>query len=203
MTRRVAAPAPQLVPLFVCIWPCNRVYNGAMSGHNKWSQIKEKKGATDAQRSRTFTKLVKLIRVEAKLAKGDLNAPSLKGAIERARRENMPKDNIERAIKSATEAGADEKVIYETYGPGGVALIIEGLTDNNNRTSQEIKHVLSEHGTSLAGLGSAMWAFSKTVEGYTATTTVPVSQEDGEKLAHLVDVLEDHDDIQNVYTNAE
>ena len=174
-----------------------------MSGHNKWSQIKEKKGATDAQRSRVFTKLVKLIRVEARLAKGDLNSPSLKGAIERARRENMPKDNIERAIKSATEAGADEKVIYEAYGPGGCAIIIEGLTDSKNRTSAEIKHLLSKNGYELANPGSAMWAFAKSAEGYTPTTTVPLSPEHGAKLSELVDALEEHDDVQNVYTNAE
>ena len=174
-----------------------------MSGHNKWSQIKEKKGATDAQRSRIFTKLVKLIRVEARLAKGDLNSPSLKGAIERARRENMPKDNIERAIRSATEAGADEKVIYETYGPGGAALIIEGLTDNNNRTSQEIKHLLTKHGTALAAQGSALWAFAKSAEGYVPTTTVPLSSEDGAKLTELIEALEEHDDVQSVFTNAE
>jgi YebC/PmpR family DNA-binding regulatory protein len=173
-----------------------------MSGHNKWSQIKEKKGATDAQRSKRFTKLVKLIRVEARLTKGDLNAPSLKAAIERARRENMPKENIERAIKSATEAGADEKVVYEAYGPGGAALVIEGLTDNTNRTSAEIKHLLGKHGTALAAQGSALWAFSKSEEGYAPTTTVPVSPDDGEKLSALVEALENHDDVQGVYTNA-
>ncbi len=174
-----------------------------MSGHNKWSQIKEKKGATDAKRSKIFTKLVKLIKAEARVTKGDLNAPSLKAAIERARRENMPKENIERAIKGATEGAADEKVVFETYGPGGVAVIIEGLTDSVNRTSQEIKHILSKNGTALAAQGSASWAFTKTNEGYTPTTTVPISEEDGAKLTELVETLEEYDDVQVVYTNAE
>lgn len=174
-----------------------------MSGHNKWSQIKEKKGATDAQRSRLFTKLVKLLRVEARIAKGDLNAPSLKAAIERARRENMPKDNIDRAIRSATEGTADEKVVYEAYGPGGCALIIEGLTDSKNRTSAEIKHLLSKNGYELATPGSALWAFNKTNEGYQATTTVSLSDDDAKKLGELIEQLSEHDDVQAVNTNAE
>jgi YebC/PmpR family DNA-binding regulatory protein len=174
-----------------------------MSGHNKWSQIKEKKGATDAQRSKLFTKLGKLLRVEARLTKGDMNAPSLKAAMDRARRENMPKDNIERAIRSATEASADEKVVYEAYGPGGCAIVIEGLTDSKNRTSAEIKHLLSKNGYELANPGSALWAFAKTNEGYEPTTTVPLSDDDGAKLTELLGILEDHDDVQNVYTNAE
>jgi YebC/PmpR family DNA-binding regulatory protein len=174
-----------------------------MSGHNKWSQIKEKKGATDAKRSKLFTKLVKLIKAEARVTKGDLNAPSLKAAIEKARVANMPKDNIDRAIKGASEGNADEKVVFETYGPGGVAIIIEGLTDSVNRASQDIKHILSKNGTALAAQGSASWAFEKTHDGYTPTTTVPISEEDGAKLTELVDALEEYDDVQNVYTNAE
>lgn len=174
-----------------------------MAGHNKWAQIKHKKAATDAQRSKLFTKLVKLIKVEARLAKGDMNSPSLRAAVEKARVANMPKENIDRAIRGASEGAAEEKVIYETYGPGGVALIIEGLTDNNNRTSQEIKHLLSKHGTALAAQGSALWAFSKSEEGYIPTTMVPVGDEDGQRLAELVDALEEHDAITGVHTNAE
>ncbi len=174
-----------------------------MSGHNKWSQIKEKKGATDAQRSKIFTKLVKLIQVESRLAKGDLNSPSLKAVIERARRENMPKDNIERAIKSATESVADEKVVYEAYGPGGCALIIEGLTDSKNRTSAEIKHLLSKNGYELANPGSAMWAFNKTNEGFEPTTTVPLSEEQWTELSALLEQIEEHADVQSVFMNAE
>lgn len=173
-----------------------------MSGHNKWSQIKEKKGAADAKRSALFTKLVKLIKTEARLAHGDANSPSLKAAIEKAKAANMPKDNIDRAIASS-ETLAEEKVTYEAYGPGGCALVIEGLTDSRNRTSQEIKHILSKNGHALAAPGSALWAFTKNTEGvWQPTTTVPLSDEDGAKLSELLEQLEDHDDVQDVYTNA-
>jgi YebC/PmpR family DNA-binding regulatory protein len=173
-----------------------------MSGHNKWSQIKEKKGAVDAQRSKLFGKLAKLIKTESRLSHGDLNAPSLRAAIEKARAANMPKDNIDRALASA-ENTAEEKVTYEAYGPGGAALIIEGLTDSTNRTSQEMKHLLSQHGLSLAAPGSALWAFSKNQDGvWEPTTTVPLSPADGEKLGALLSELEEHDDVQEVYTNA-
>ncbi|MCR4274645.1 MAG: YebC/PmpR family DNA-binding transcriptional regulator [Candidatus Campbellbacteria bacterium] len=174
-----------------------------MSGHNKWSQIKQKKGAVDAQRGKLFTKLVKLIKTEARVTKGDLNAPTLKAAIEKARVANMPKDNIDRSIQSAQNTVADEKVTYEAYGPGGCALIIEGLTDSKNRTSQEMKHLLSENGLALAAPGSASWAFTKTSEGWAPSTTIPLSEEDGMKLAGLIEELEDNDDVQEVYTNAE
>lgn len=173
-----------------------------MAGHNKWAQIKHKKAVTDAKKSKIFTKLVKLIKVEARLAHGDLNSPSLKAAIERARKENMPKENIDRAIKSASESNPDEKVIYEAYGPGGCALIIEGLTDSRNRTSQEIKHLLSKLGSSLAAPGSALWAFEKTEDGYAPTSTVPLSDEDGAKLGEVLEALEENEDVQAVYTNA-
>ena len=133
-----------------------------MSGHNKWSQIKLKKGRTDAKRGQVFSKYAKLIANEARLAKGNREAPGLRAAIERARKENMPSDNIERALKRATEKGAAlERVTYEAYGPGGVALMIEALTENRNKTSQEIKHILSENGGNLAGPGAAAWAFEK------------------------------------------
>ena len=134
-----------------------------MAGHNKWSKIKHKKAATDAEKSKVFGKLARFIAVEAKKAGGDKNAPGLRVAIEKARKENMPSENIERAVQKGTRgAGAvPESVVYEAYGPGGVALIIEGLTDNKNRTSQEIKHLLMEHGATLAEPGSASWAFEK------------------------------------------
>ncbi len=176
-----------------------------MSGHNRWSQIKEKKGKTDAVKSRVFSKFARLIGDEARRAKGDKNAPALRAAIERARKENMPSDNIERAIKKATEAGGAslEQVRYEAYGPGGVALIIEVLTDSRNRVSQEIKHLLSENGGNLAGPGAAAWAFEKTAEGWKPTTTTPLSDEDLAKLSALVEKLEAYEDVQEVFTNAE
>jgi YebC/PmpR family DNA-binding regulatory protein len=175
-----------------------------MSGHNKWSKIKHKKAATDAEKSKMFSKLVKLIKVEARLAGGDENAPALKAAVEKARSENMPKDTIERAIKSATDGSrADEKVLYEFYGPGGVAVVVEGLTDNTNRTSSEIKHLLSKQGFELATPGSALWAFERSGASFEPTTLVPLNEVDGEKLEQLIKILEEHIDVQDIYTNIE
>ena len=176
-----------------------------MAGHNKWSKIKHKKAVTDARKSKIFGKLVRLIQVEARLANGDVDAPGLRMAIEKARKENMPNDNIERAIKKASESGADmSSVTFETYGPGGVGIIIEGLTDNNNRTSAEIKHILSKHNTELAAQGAVSWNFTKDKSNneWTPNMTLDISDQDLEKLGTLVDALEDHDDVQDVFTNA-
>lgn len=176
----------------------------SMAGHNKWTQIKRQKEVTDAKKSKLFSKLVRYITAEAKLAKGNREAPGLRAAIEKARKANMPADNIERAIKKASEPSTQlESATYEAYGPGGVGLVIEALTDNKNRTVQEIKHALSKNETSLAGVGSAAWAFQKGPEGLVASTTVPLSDEDLIKLEKLVDELENLDDVQEIYTNAE
>jgi len=186
-----------------------------MAGHSKWKQIKERKAKTDGKKSQVFSKYAKLIANEARLAKGNKDAPALRAAIERARKENMPNDNIERAIKKATEAGgaALEAILYEGYGPGGVAMLVEVLTDSRNRASNELKFIFSEHGGNLASPGAAAWAFSKepttgnsqpaTENGWRATTTVPLEDADLEKLEKLVEALEAHDDVQEVFTNAE
>lgn len=176
-----------------------------MAGHNKWSKIKRQKEKTDAQKSKIFGKMVRLITVEAKKAGGNLQSPGLKNAIEKAREANVPNDNIERAIKKSTESNTQmESIIYEAYGPGGCGLVIEALTENKNKASQEIKHILSRNGFSLAGIGSVTWAFQKTPNmEWIPTTTIPLSDEDGEKLSILVDELEENDEVQNVYTNAE
>jgi YebC/PmpR family DNA-binding regulatory protein len=175
-----------------------------MSGHNKWSKIKRQKEKTDAQKSKIYGKFVRLITVEAKKAGGNLSSPSLRAAIERARAENVPSDNIDRAVKKAGESSAAmESVTYEAYGPGGCAIIIEALTENHNKAAQEVKFILSNHGLSLAGMGSATWAFEKTHEGWIPKTTITLSDEDGEKLGALVDELEENDEVQEVFTNAE
>lgn len=175
-----------------------------MAGHSKWAKLKHVKGKTDAQKAKTFSKLVRFISVEAKKSKGDRTAPGLRAAIEKARAANMPSDNIDRAIEKASgESAVVENLTYEAYGPGGVALIIEGYTDNRNRTSQELKHLLSAHGGALANPGAAMWAFAKNAEGkLEATTPLECSDEDLGKLSALVDALEDHDDVSEIYTNA-
>lgn len=175
-----------------------------MAGHSKWKQIKHQKAKTDAQKSKVFGKFAKLIADEARKAGGNLNSPGLKAAIERAKSENMPNDNIDRAIKRATESKtAMERVTYETYGPGGCALIIEALTDNRNKAAQEVKHILAKHELSLAGIGSATWAFEKVKESWQPKTTLPLSEEDLAKLGALVEELENNDEVQEVYTNAE
>ncbi|HEY4505461.1 MAG TPA: YebC/PmpR family DNA-binding transcriptional regulator [Candidatus Paceibacterota bacterium] len=176
-----------------------------MSGHNKWSKIKRQKEKTDSQKSKMFSKMVRLITVEAKKAGGNINSPGLKSVIERAQMANVPKDNIERAIKKFSEGGANmESVVYEAYGPGGCAIVIVALTDNHNKAAQEVKFILGKHGFALAGMGSATWAFSHSPGGeWTAQTTVPLSDEDGAKLEELMDELEENDEVQGVYTNAE
>lgn len=176
-----------------------------MSGHNKWAQIKRKKGAEDQKRSKVFSMLVKTITVELKRAGGDRNSPGVRKAIERAKAANMPNDNIERAVKNASGGNTAnfEEVIYEAYGPGGTALILEGITDNRNRSSQEIKFLLSSHGGNLAAPGSATWAFQKSPDGgWQAQTTVDLTEEDAQKLANLLDALEENEDIKKVYNNA-
>ena len=175
-----------------------------MSGHNKWSQIKTKKMATDAKKGKMFGKLARLVALESKKARGNINAPGLRTVIEKAKSINMPNENIERAVKkgAGSDAGEMGEVLYEGYGPGGVAIIIEGLTDNKNRTSAEIKHLLSKHGVSLAAQGAASWAFEKTPEGFIPKTFVELSKEDRESLEKLFEELEDNDDVQEVYTNA-
>jgi YebC/PmpR family DNA-binding regulatory protein len=174
-----------------------------MAGHSKWAKLKHTKGKTDAQKSKLFSKLLRFISVEAKKAKGVRTAPGLRAAIEKARAANVPLDNIERAIGKVTQGGAElEPVIYEAYGPGGVAVIIEGYTDNRNRTVQEIKHALALHGGALAQQGAAMWAFARVDGKLEPTTTVELNEEDGEKLSQLVDALEEHDDVNEIYINA-
>lgn len=149
--------------------------------------------------------MLKIVTVEAKKAAGNRTSPGLKTAIDKAKAENVPNDNIERAIKKATEAGTGmESIIYEAYGPGGTAIIIEALTENRNKAAQEIKHILSDLGYELAAIGAATWAFERQPSmEWVAQTMVQVSEEDGEKLGELVDALEDNDEVQNVYTNAE
>lgn len=176
-----------------------------MAGHNKWSKIKHKKAATDAQKSKLFSKHASLIAMESRKAAGDTNSPSLAAAIERAKKDSMPKENIERAVakgKGGEGAGLEE-VLYETYGPGGTALLITAVTDNTNRTSPEIRHILSRAGYQLGAPGSASWAFKKTDGGYIPQNPVDLNDEDGEKLASLIEALEEHDDVQDVYTTAD
>lgn len=176
-----------------------------MSGHNKWSKIKHKKAATDAAKSKVFSKHSALIAMESRRAGGDTSSPGLAAVIERAKKDSMPKDNIDRAVaKGAGASGAAfEEVVFEGFGPGGAAMLITAVTDNNNRTSQEVKHIFSKAGYQLGTPGSAAWAFQKTNEGYVPNTPLELSDQDGEKLAELIEALEEQDDIQDIYTTAD
>jgi YebC/PmpR family DNA-binding regulatory protein len=136
-----------------------------MSGHSKWHSIKHKKGALDAKRGRAFTKLIKEITIAARIGGGDPDGnPRLRKAIADAKAVNMPTDNIKRAVQKGTgelEGGQIEEVMYEGYGPGGVALIAETVTDNRNRTVSEIRHVFSKNGGNMGEAGSVSWMFHK------------------------------------------
>ncbi len=237
-----------------------------MAGHNKWSKIKNKKGSEDARRGKIFTKLTREILVAVKEGGSDPEYnSSLKTAIEKAKAENMPNDNIERAIKKGSGAGAGEnyeEVIYEGYGPAGVAVIVSTLTDNRNRTAPEVRHAFDKYGGNLGQTGSVMFTFERkgilTVakeeldeeevmmtaidagaedfsssdedfiistavkdfskvrdsligEGFKFTSAdlsyepsneVEVTNEDDVKnLVKLIEILEDNDDVQDVYHN--
>ncbi|HOC59112.1 MAG: YebC/PmpR family DNA-binding transcriptional regulator [Syntrophaceae bacterium] len=137
-----------------------------MSGHNKWSTIKRKKGANDAKRGKIFTKIIKEITLAARLGGGDIEGNSrLRQAVLAAKEENMPKDNIDRAIKKGTGGGDGaanyEELTYEGYGPGGAAVIVDIMTDNKNRTVAEIRHIFSKHGGNLGENGCVAWMFAK------------------------------------------
>ena len=237
-----------------------------MSGHSKWSTIKRKKGALDAKRGQIFTRLIKEITVAARMGGGDPDAnPRLRSAIASAKAENMPKDNIDRAIKKGTgelEGAVYEEITYEGYGPGGVAVLVDCMTDNKNRTVADIRHYFSKSGGNLGESGCVAWMFDKkgtilvdkeTIEedelldkaleagaedvaeednvfqvvtapddfesvrealeadgvkfieatvSMVPQNTIDVSEEKTAKqILKLLESLEDHDDVQNVYAN--
>jgi YebC/PmpR family DNA-binding regulatory protein len=174
-----------------------------MSGHNKWSKIKHKKEAGDKKKSRLFSVLSRHITLEAKKVAGNRESPSLRRAIEKARSSNMPNDVIDRAIEKATDkdAGTLEHLLLEAYGPGGVAIIIEAISDNRNRTVAEIRHLLSEFGGNLSTPGSAAWAFMHEGDFWKPKNSIPLGEKEKEGLAQLEEVLGEHDDVGGIYTN--
>jgi len=238
-----------------------------MSGHSKWATIKRKKAVIDAKRGKIFTKLIKEITIAARIGGGEPDAnPRLRLAVDNAKSVNMPQDNIERAIKKATgelEGVNYLEINYEGYGPSGVAILVESMTDNKNRTVAEVRHIFSKCGGSMGESGSVAWMFErkgvislpsqgKTEEDifeiileagaddltaeedffevttslesfepvrkslvdagldidnaslqWIAKNTTPVSGEVSEKVMKLIDMMEDSDDIQGVYTNAD
>jgi YebC/PmpR family DNA-binding regulatory protein len=178
-----------------------------MSGHSKWSTIKHKKGAADAKRGKTFTRIIKEMTVAARMGGGDPNSnPRLRSAVAEAKAANMPKDNVERAIKRGTgelEGVSYEEITYEGYGPGGVALMVEVMTDNTNRTTPEIRHMLEKNGGNMGTPGSVRFQFDR--KGY---LSVDKKAADEDKLMEIAleagaDDLLSFGDVFEIYTSPE
>src|SRR5947209_7433439 len=179
-----------------------------MSGHNRWSTIKHKKGATDAKRGKVFTRLIKELTVAARAGGGDpVGNPRLRAAYDEAKSNNMPKDTIERAIKRGTgeiEGATYEEVTYEGYGPGGVAILVEAMTDNPNRTTPEIRHIFEKNSGNLGTPGSVRFQFER--KGYFAVEKSVVGEE---KLMEVVleagadDLQTDDPETFEIYTAPE
>lgn len=180
-----------------------------MAGHSKWSNIKRRKGAQDAKRGKIFARHAKLIYIAAKQGGGDPDMnPSLRTVIDKARADNMPNDNIERAIKKATGTldGANyEEVTYEGYGPGGVAVIVEVLTDNRNRTAAEIRHAFSRNGGNLGETGCVSFMFDR--KGYIVILNEDGQIDEDELTLEAIDAGADDIEVEDgafeIYTSPE
>ena len=175
-----------------------------MSGHSKWHSIKHKKGALDAKRGKIFTKIIREMSIAARLGGGDAASnPRLRTAVDKAKSVNMPADNIKRAIQKGTgelEGASYEELVLEGYGPGGVAILVEGTTDNRNRTVSEIRHIFTKHGGNLGTAGSVSYMFKP--RGYVAVATSKVEEE---KLMEIAldagaDDIQTSGDLYEVYT---
>jgi YebC/PmpR family DNA-binding regulatory protein len=176
-----------------------------MSGHSHWSGIKHKKEITDQKRGKIFSKLLVAISAAAKTEPDQNFNPRLRTVITKAKDAGVPQDNIDRAIKRAKEAGGGlHELLFEAYGPAGVAILVEALSNNKNRTVQEIKLILKDHNGKWAETGSVQWSFEHTPEsGWVPKFAQEISADDAIKLDELVEALEENDDVQNVHTNAQ
>lgn len=174
-----------------------------MSGHNKWTQIKRKKEATDQKRAAVFSKLLRAISVAVQQEPNPQFNPTLRCAIDKAKEYNVPLENIERAIHKSSDTKNFSQLTMEAYGPEGTALLIFSVTDNKNRTVSEIKKILSDHEGKWADPGSVTWAFEVDGGVWRAKFPQPISLGAQEKLLSLVDALDDHNDITELYTNAD
>ena len=179
-----------------------------MAGHSKWNNIKHKKGATDAKKAKVFSAISKLIKNAVKEGgSGDPDAnPSLRPLLDKARAANMPKEKVTRAIDRGlgkTASGAVfQETLYEGYGPGGVACLVQSVTDNPNRTGGDVRFIFSKHGGSLGGPNSASFMFQRSADGSGFEPTMPMEIEDEkqlEQLIQMVDALREHDDVEDVY----
>jgi len=178
-----------------------------MAGHSKWAQIKRKKAVTDARRGQLWTKLLKEVTVAARLGGGDLEGnPRLRTAVQEAKSSNCPNDNIDRAIKRGTgelEGVSYEEVTYEGYGPGGVAILVEVVTDNRNRSVAEIRHLFSKSGGNLGESGCVAWMFDK--KGLFAIDKAQMSEEDFMELALEIEAedISIEDETYEIYSQPE
>src|SRR4030065_499786 len=176
-----------------------------MSGHSKWASIKHKRAAPDSKRGKVFTKIIRELSIAARTGGGDIDkTPRLRKAATAARAVNMPADNIKRAILKGTgqlEGSSFEEINYEGYGPGGVAMLVEVLSDNKNRTVSELRHIFTKNGGRISEAGSVAWVFKR--KGY---IVIEKSKATGDKIMdqpplRLMEELEDHDDVQHVWAN--
>jgi YebC/PmpR family DNA-binding regulatory protein len=175
-----------------------------MSGHSKWHSIKHKKGALDAKRGKIFTKIIREMSIAARIGGGDpITNPRLRTAVEKAKSVNMPADNIKRAILKGTgelDGTSYEEIVLEGYGPGGVAILVEGTSDNRNRTVSEIRHAFTKHGGNLGTVGSVSYMFKP--RGYIAVAAAKI---DEEKLMEIAleagaDDIQTSSDLHEIYT---
>ncbi len=176
-----------------------------MSGHSKWNNIKNRKGAQDKLKSKTFSQFSRLIRAAAKQGNsGDPKSnPTLRLVLDKARLANMPKDKIQKAIDIGLgkgDASKIQEIVYEAFGPAGVGMMVVALTDNANRSSAEIRFVLSKFGGSLGSPGSVRYMFTRNQEGeFHPTMQFPISATDTNKLVELIDNLRDIEDVEDIF----
>ena len=175
-----------------------------MAGHSKWSKIKHKKSSADSTKSKLFSKITRMISFEAQKANGDRDSSGLRTAIEKARSYNIPTDTIERAIKSGMQKNnrPSERVVYETYGPSGCAMLIITLTDNKNRSAAAVRHCLAMFHLSIAEPGAALWMFEAHNNTYTPKNRITLSEEDSKTMRHIQNALLELEDVNEVVINA-
>lgn len=173
------------------------VYPVRMSGHNKWSQIKHQKGATDKKRSVFFSKILKAITIAARSEPNPAFNPRLRSLLDDARANAVPNENIEHAIKKTQDDVALEELTLEAYGPNGIAILITVITDSKNRTINEVRHLLVVNGGKLAKEGSVRWAFDGNAPKFPITATA----EDVRIIEKITELLENREDVQSVTTN--
>lgn len=175
-----------------------------MAGHSHWKQIKLKKAVVDQKKGKLFSKLLNAITIAAKTDPNPDFNPRLRAAILKAKEFQVPQENINKAIQKSKEKNSNlEELLLECYGPGGIAILIEVITDKSTRTVNEIKNILKEHDSKLGEPGSAKWAFEKKDNEWIPKFPQPLSEEQKEKVIKLLDALDDHEDVQEIFVNAD